>query len=264
MRCSSSCRASGSSTPRPRRCTRHCWTRHLPGLGAHDVPATAYAVAPERFVRRPPRPPALPTGAWINKPDRQQAAHSYEDVVVKGVKSLRLSLVLALAARSWSQPAVAPAAPSSAASTTQSSCARRGSRSLAGATRERCSSIPYKAPPTGRVPASSTTPRPSSGRPPVASASKCWPQKRKPGGSNAQLWRCAGPSSCQSTSSSPIVDRGSSTRSPDSSTGSSPAASCTELSQETPRTETAAKSASEALLLANGYVTSVNYAGPST
>jgi len=39
------------------------------------VLATAYAVTPERFVRRPPRPPALPTGAWINKPDRQQAAH---------------------------------------------------------------------------------------------------------------------------------------------------------------------------------------------
>ncbi len=29
----------------------------------------AYAATPERFVRRPPRPPsALPTGAWINKP----------------------------------------------------------------------------------------------------------------------------------------------------------------------------------------------------
>ena len=29
----------------------------------------AYAATPERFVRRPPRPPALPTAAWINKPD---------------------------------------------------------------------------------------------------------------------------------------------------------------------------------------------------
>jgi putative transposase len=35
----------------------------------------AYAVRPERFVRRPPRPPALPTGAWINKPDRAEVAH---------------------------------------------------------------------------------------------------------------------------------------------------------------------------------------------
>ncbi len=35
----------------------------------------AYAATPERFVRRPPRPPALPTGAWINKPDAQEAAH---------------------------------------------------------------------------------------------------------------------------------------------------------------------------------------------
>ncbi len=35
----------------------------------------AYATTPERFVRRPPRPPALPTGAWINKPDREEVAH---------------------------------------------------------------------------------------------------------------------------------------------------------------------------------------------
>jgi len=34
----------------------------------------AYAATPERFVRRPPRPPALPTAAWINKPDDQEAA----------------------------------------------------------------------------------------------------------------------------------------------------------------------------------------------
>ncbi len=30
--------------------------------------AAAYAAHPERFVRRPPRPPALPTAAWINPP----------------------------------------------------------------------------------------------------------------------------------------------------------------------------------------------------
>ncbi len=35
----------------------------------------AYAATPERFVRRPPRPPALPTGVWINKPDTEEAAH---------------------------------------------------------------------------------------------------------------------------------------------------------------------------------------------
>ena len=34
----------------------------------------AYAARPERFVRRPPRPPALPTGAWINKPDSEEVA----------------------------------------------------------------------------------------------------------------------------------------------------------------------------------------------
>jgi putative transposase len=35
----------------------------------------AYAATPERFVRRPPTPPALPTAAWINKPDSEEAAH---------------------------------------------------------------------------------------------------------------------------------------------------------------------------------------------
>jgi len=38
------------------------------------VLAAAYAATPERFVRRPPRPPALPTAAWINKPDDERAA----------------------------------------------------------------------------------------------------------------------------------------------------------------------------------------------
>jgi len=39
------------------------------------VLTAAYAVTPERFVRRPPRPPALPTAAWINKPTTQEVAH---------------------------------------------------------------------------------------------------------------------------------------------------------------------------------------------
>ncbi|MBI2683804.1 MAG: IS3 family transposase [Actinobacteria bacterium] len=34
----------------------------------------AYAATPERFVQRPPRPPAVPTATWINKPDDQEAA----------------------------------------------------------------------------------------------------------------------------------------------------------------------------------------------
>ena len=38
------------------------------------VLAAAYAATPERFVHRPPRPPALPTAAWINKPDDERAA----------------------------------------------------------------------------------------------------------------------------------------------------------------------------------------------
>ena len=32
------------------------------------VLTTAFATHPERFVRRPPQPPALPTGSWINPP----------------------------------------------------------------------------------------------------------------------------------------------------------------------------------------------------
>jgi len=35
----------------------------------------AYERRPERFVRQPPMPPALPTAAWINKPDTKEAAH---------------------------------------------------------------------------------------------------------------------------------------------------------------------------------------------
>jgi putative transposase len=33
----------------------------------------AYAATPDRIIRRPPRPPALPTAAWINKPDSEEA-----------------------------------------------------------------------------------------------------------------------------------------------------------------------------------------------
>jgi putative transposase len=35
----------------------------------------AYERHPERFVRRPPVPPDLPTAAWINKPDTKEVAH---------------------------------------------------------------------------------------------------------------------------------------------------------------------------------------------
>jgi putative transposase len=38
-----------------------------------EVLDAAYAANPERFVRRPPRPPTLPTAAWINKPDSEEA-----------------------------------------------------------------------------------------------------------------------------------------------------------------------------------------------
>jgi putative transposase len=35
----------------------------------------AYERHPERFVRRPPAPPPLPTAAWINKPETKEVAH---------------------------------------------------------------------------------------------------------------------------------------------------------------------------------------------
>ena len=40
-----------------------------------EVLAGAYARNPERFVRRLPTPPELPTAAWINKPEDKEAAH---------------------------------------------------------------------------------------------------------------------------------------------------------------------------------------------
>jgi putative transposase len=36
----------------------------------------AYAAHPERFVRKRPEPPALPTVAWINDPSRKEVATS--------------------------------------------------------------------------------------------------------------------------------------------------------------------------------------------
>ena len=52
---------------------------HAQAHQLHDQRAqvleAAYARNPERFVRRPPVPPALPTAAWINKPDTKEAAH---------------------------------------------------------------------------------------------------------------------------------------------------------------------------------------------
>jgi putative transposase len=39
------------------------------------VLAAAYAANPERFVGGAPQPPTLPTAAWINEPDPEEAAH---------------------------------------------------------------------------------------------------------------------------------------------------------------------------------------------
>lgn len=39
------------------------------------VLSAAYATNPERFVRKAPTPPTLPTAAWINKPKSEEVAH---------------------------------------------------------------------------------------------------------------------------------------------------------------------------------------------
>ena len=41
---------------------------------AHVLDA-AYTRTPERFVRRAPTPPPVPTAAWINKPNTNEATH---------------------------------------------------------------------------------------------------------------------------------------------------------------------------------------------
>ncbi len=45
-----------------------------PELTEHreEVLAAAYAAHPERFVRKPPAPPRVPTAAWINKPEHRE------------------------------------------------------------------------------------------------------------------------------------------------------------------------------------------------
>jgi hypothetical protein len=51
-------RPSRAAARRPRRCADAAYARH-----------------PERFVRKPPAPPQLPSAAWINKPKEPASAH---------------------------------------------------------------------------------------------------------------------------------------------------------------------------------------------
>jgi putative transposase len=52
---------------------------HGQAQATHDARAqvltAAYAATPERFINKPPAPPAVPTAAWINKPDKQETEH---------------------------------------------------------------------------------------------------------------------------------------------------------------------------------------------
>jgi putative transposase len=46
---------------------------HVRGLRQQTLDV-AYATHPERFVRKPPQPPALPTAVWINPPPKSESA----------------------------------------------------------------------------------------------------------------------------------------------------------------------------------------------
>ena len=48
---------------------------HVRGLRQHTLDA-AFAAHPERFVRKPPQPPSLPTEVWINPPPKPESAPS--------------------------------------------------------------------------------------------------------------------------------------------------------------------------------------------
>jgi putative transposase len=48
--------------------------RQLHAARGHVLDA-AFGAHPERFVRKPPVPPELPTAAWINKPNTKEVAH---------------------------------------------------------------------------------------------------------------------------------------------------------------------------------------------
>ena len=48
--------------------------RRDPGPRAADPLTAAYAAHPERFVRKPPEPPEIPSAAWINPPTETQEA----------------------------------------------------------------------------------------------------------------------------------------------------------------------------------------------
>jgi putative transposase len=53
----------------------HFGTAHEVQSARAEVLTAAYHDHPERFVRRPPTPPALPETSWINKPATEAAAH---------------------------------------------------------------------------------------------------------------------------------------------------------------------------------------------
>ena len=73
--------ATAGSRSRPRRF--HYGRAELLQTQRAVVLQAAYAAHPERFVRKPPTRPAMPTGAWINQPG-QHLAERYELPTISG------------------------------------------------------------------------------------------------------------------------------------------------------------------------------------
>jgi hypothetical protein len=49
---------------------------------------------PQRFVKKPPLPPELPTAAWINPPEKQQAASRWGLNSIRRVSQIYIRLPL--------------------------------------------------------------------------------------------------------------------------------------------------------------------------
>jgi putative transposase len=72
-----------------------------------EVLATAYAAHPERFVRQPPQPPALPVATWINPPPPSEtpATPSGDPLAPPATSTIGSGSTIARGAAIWVPPA---------------------------------------------------------------------------------------------------------------------------------------------------------------
>ncbi len=82
---------------------------HAPDVRAHRaaVLAAAYAAHPERFVRQPPQPPALPVATWINPPPPSEtpATPSGDPLAPPAPSTIGSGSTIARGAAIWVPPA---------------------------------------------------------------------------------------------------------------------------------------------------------------